>query len=70
MSDITLTDSELEREKADAQRYRFLKAIAQQDTSYDRYHNGAFWTIGLHSKDRRESLDDAVDAAKGLYNYE
>ena len=47
----------------DAERYRWLKARAQKDTSYDRFGpDGCHWSIGFYGKSA-QSLDAAIDAA-------
>jgi len=50
--------------EADAERYRWLAAKAQKDTAYDRYGNGAHWSIGFFAPDGRRALDAAIDAAR------
>lgn len=51
--------------EADAERYRWLANKAHKDTAYDRYGNGAHWSIGFFASDGRHSLDAAIDAARG-----
>ena len=50
--------------EADAERYRWLAAKASKDTAYDRYGNGAHWSIGFFAPDGRRALDAAIDAAR------
>ena len=50
--------------EADAERYRWLAAKASKDTAYDRYGNGARWSIGFFAPDGRHALDAAIDAAR------
>lgn len=49
--------------RADAERYRWLASRAHKKTSYDRYGNGAHWSIGFFSDDSRHALDAVIDAA-------
>lgn len=48
---------------ADAERYRWLASRASKDTAYDRYGNGALWSIGFFADDSRHGLGAAIDAA-------
>ena len=50
--------------EADAERYRWLAGKAHKDTAYDRYGNGAHWSIGFFASDGRHTLDAAIDAAR------
>lgn len=50
--------------EADAERYRWIAAKASKDTAYDRYGNGAHWSIGFFAPDGRRALDAAIDAAR------
>lgn len=50
--------------EADAERYRWLAAKAQKDTAYDRYGDGAAWSIGFFADDSRHTLGAAIDAAR------
>lgn len=50
--------------REDAERWRYAKSIARQNTAHDYYGNGGLWTIGFHSDDNRLSPDAAIDAAR------
>ena len=54
---------EVEALRADAERWRLLKAKATKKTAHDIYGNGAFWSIGIHSEDQRLDFEAAIDAA-------
>ena len=54
---------DIEALRRDAERYRWLTSRARKDTAYDRYGNGALWTIGFFADDGRHALDAAIDAA-------
>lgn len=56
--------SAIEALVADAERYRWLAAKSHKDTAYDRYGNGAHWSIGFFAADSRHALDAAIDAAR------
>lgn len=47
----------------DAERYRLLRSMAHKKTAYDRFGDGAYWNIGIHSDDSGQSFDEVVDAA-------
>jgi hypothetical protein len=61
---------ELERElkalRDDAERWQYARRIASKNQAHDIYGGGAHWSIGLHSKDCRETIDAAIDAARGV----
>ena len=56
--------AECEAMRADAERYRWLASKARKDTAYDRYGNGAAWSIGFFAANGRHALDAAIDAAR------
>ena len=57
--------AECEAMRADAERYRWLASKARKDTAYDRYGNGAAWSIGFFADDSRHTLGAAIDVAQG-----
>lgn len=56
-------DAEVEALKRDVERYRELEKRAHKATAYDKYGNGAHWTIGLFSSDSRMTFSETIDAA-------
>ena len=57
--------AEREALQADAEKYRWLASKARKDTAYDRYGDGAAWSIGFFADDSRHTLSEAIDAARG-----
>lgn len=53
----------LEAAREDAERWREVERQATKKTAYDRYGNGAYWSVGLFSDDSRQTFGEAVDAA-------
>lgn len=47
----------------DAARWRHVERIARKNTAYDRYGDGAHWSVGLFSNDSRQTFGEAIDAA-------
>lgn len=56
--------AELERVREGDARYALLRSLAVKKTAHDLYGNGAHWSIGMFSKDSRESFDETVGAAR------
>jgi hypothetical protein len=48
--------------EADSRRYRWLMARATKKTAYDRYGNGAHWSIGFFAEDSLLDFDAAIAA--------
>lgn len=64
VTEIERLRAECEALRADAERYRWLASKARKDTAYDRYGNGAAWSIGFFADDSRHTLGAAIDAAR------
>ena len=60
---LAAVEAERDALLADAERYRWLASRASKDTAYDRYGNGALWSIGFFADDSRHGLGAAIDAA-------
>ena len=55
--------AEIERLRADAERYRELASRAHKVITYDRYGNSTHWAIRFFVDDDRRTLAAAIDAA-------
>ena len=64
VAEIERLRAECEAMRADAERYRWLASKARKDTAYDRYGDGAAWSIGFFADDSRHTRGAATDAAR------
>src|SRR5690606_10580951 len=47
----------------DAERWREVERQATKNTAFDRYGDGAYWSVGVFSDDSRQTFGETIDAA-------